>query len=491
MDSEEGTLPSGAPAATSAIVNEAMASGADTRKGSTTDTDRLPPKPIHSLVLDTGPLIKNEISISTLLAQAEELYTIPAVLSEIRDEATRSRVQTTLLPFLKVRNPRPESVKFVSDFARKTGDLPVLSRPDVHLIALTYELECERNNGDWRLRREPGQKTLNGKPPGREERPAEKVEGSTTEPAAAAAGEANEEPAPADQEASTGGDSALHETSAEAAVETIQSQVQDLALETPGTEIERGHAAQDAEAEPATGGEAVVADDEEDEDDGEGWITPSNIKKHQARDGLTSEAAEAPTQRVLQACLLTSDFAMQNVSLRMNLNCSATTPSSSSSAGQTSGTLRRITHLKTWVLRCHGCFTVTRQTDRQFCPSCGQPTLTRTACTTEADGTVRVHLKRNFQFNKRGNVYSIPKPTHGTASGKRVVPGGGKNGWGNELILAEDQKEYQRRKEQERRTKYRDVMDEDYLPGILTGQRSGGHSRIKVGAGRNVNAKKR
>jgi hypothetical protein len=39
-------------------------------------------KPVNALVVDTGPLIKNEIAISTLLAQAEEIYTIPSLISE-------------------------------------------------------------------------------------------------------------------------------------------------------------------------------------------------------------------------------------------------------------------------------------------------------------------------------------------------------------------------------------------------------------------------
>jgi RNA-binding protein NOB1 len=120
------------------------------------------PKPIHSLILDAGPIIKNEPSVSTLLGQAETLYTIPAVIDEIRDAVTRSRIENTLLPFLTLRLPRPASVKVISDFARKTGDLEVLSRPDIHLMALAYELECERNHGDWRLRSTPGQKGLNG-----------------------------------------------------------------------------------------------------------------------------------------------------------------------------------------------------------------------------------------------------------------------------------------------------------------------------------------
>lgn len=206
---------------------------------------------------------------------------------------------------------------------------------------------------------------------------------------------------------------------------------------------------------------------------------PTNIKKVQARE--SAHVAPEPLQKTLQAALITSDMAMRNVSLRINLNL-------------LDSAFARITVLKTWVLRCHGCWKVCKDTTKQFCPSCGQPTLTRVSCTTDAAGNFTLHLKKNFQFNNRGNVYSIPKPTHGTASGKNQnVKGGGKGGWGKELILAEDQKEYIRRTEEEKRTRYRDLMDDDYLPGILTGQRQGGtgNNRIKVGAGRNVNAKKR
>ena len=170
---------------------------------------------------------------------------------------------------------------------------------------------------------------------------------------------------------------------------------------------------------------------------------------------------------------------MQNVLLRINLNL-------------VSPNLARITQVKTWVLRCHGCFQITRHMDKQFCPKCGQPTLTRVSCSTDQHGNFQVHLKKNFQWNKRGNVYSVPKPTHGSASGKAAkVKGGGKGGWGQELILSEDQKEYGRQVDEQRRTRQRDIMDEDYLPSILTGQRKGGQGQIKVGAGRNVNAKKK
>jgi RNA-binding protein NOB1 len=45
--------------------------------------------------------------------------------------------------------------------------------------------------------------------------------------------------------------------------------------------------------------------------------------------------------------------------------------------------------------------------------------------------------------------------------------------------------------EERRQRRERDLMDEDYLPGILTGERNRAGGRTKVGAGRNVNSKKR
>ncbi|KAK1835310.1 RNA-binding protein NOB1 [Podospora conica] len=422
-------------------------------------TPATPTKPVHSLVVDTNAIITNNPTISSLIAQAEALYTIPSVVAEIRDEAARNRYQTQLAPFITLRQPRSDSIRFIEDFARRTGDLQVLSGPDIRLLALTYELELERNNGDWRLRKDPTQKRVNGKPPGRAE------ESQTTGPAKD--GAVTETPEQADNTTPPQEDGpvevAKEEPAPEAAVEAVEEKLGDLTIE-PVT------------SEDVTYDE-VEASTSEDDDSGGEWITPSNIKKHQAREN-TSKAPQ-PAQKTLQAALITGDMAMRNVALRVNLNL------------LDSG-FSRVTMQKTWVLRCHGCYKVCKDTSKQFCPTCGQPTLTRVSCTTDAAGNFTLHLKKNFQINKRGNVFSIPKPTHGTANGKQAnVKGGGKNGWGTELILAEDQKEYQRRQEEDRRTRYRDLMDDDYLPSILTGQRTSGNGRIKVGAGRNINGKKK
>lgn len=426
-------------------------------------------KPIHSLVLDTGPLIKNDPSASALIAQAEKLYILPSVIPEIKDRATRTRVETTILPFVTVRSPNPTSLKFVREFARKTGDLSVLSKPDLEVLALGYELECERNGGDWRLRNTPGQKGLNGSPPHKEGDATTTTEEvvpttETTEAAPEAVESAPE--APVDNAEETEVTEKMENLDIQETVETDAAEAAE-----PITQTKQIEQPQSPEVEQADEEEEGDASD----DDGD-WITPSNLTKHKAKDSTASTPSQAP-QKTLQAAVLTSDFAMQNVALRMNLNL--VTPA-----------FARITHLKTWILRCHGCFKTTKDMDKRFCPNCGQPNLTRTSCSTDQHGNFKIHLKKNFQWNNRGNVYSVPKPTHGSANGRLAKNSAGQGNWGSELILAEDQKEFVRASDAQRRAKKKDLMDDDYLPNILSGDRSGS-GKIRVGAGRNINSRRR
>lgn len=438
-----------------------------------TDSVSSPPKSIHTIVLDAGPILKNTPPLSTLLGQCEELITTPSVVAEIRDPDARLRVETLYLPFLKQRSPTPKSFNVISEFARKTGDRSVLSRTDIEVLALAYEIECERNGGDWRLRSVPGQKRVNGKPPVKEE---EKVEGA----------EAN------GVDAVTDGAEGVQEAPAAETVEEFKEEESAPSQEDAPTNEDV--------AEPATEEDAQEEDQDEEDDaadsDGGEWITPSNYKKRLARDDAGADSA--PETKMMQVATMTTDFAVselpsqsrnkidanllqcQNVLLQMNLNLLSTT------------TLQRVQHLKTFIKRCHACFSTTKEMNKQFCPRCGKDTLTRVSCTTTANGQFTMHLKKNMQWNNRGNVFSVPKPTHGSSNGK-WKGGGGKNGWGRELILAEDQKEYTRStaEEERRQRRERDLMDEDYLPGILTGERNKMGGRVKVGAGRNINSKKR
>ena len=344
----------------------------------------------------------------------------------------------------------------MKEFAKKTGDAVVLSETDVGLLALAYDVECERNGGDWRLRRTPGQKRVNGSPPKKDIVPSGD-NSSETQTESARAKAVTEELGNMQLE-----DGAAEQPTKEASTHPI--------LVEESTLSESSIVPQELETEESDSGA-----------ESEGWITPSNIKKHQARDDASSTSTKSEP-KTLQVATMTGDFAMQNVLLQMNLNLLSPR------------TCKRISRLKQTILRCHGCFLTTKDMTKQFCPRCGKPTLTRVSCTTNDQGEVKLHLKANMQWNNEGNVFSIPKPVSGTSNQKWQGArhgGGGQGGWGQGLVLAEDQKEYIRAMTSAGRRKDKDLMDEDYLPSILTGDRNRTGGRPKVGAGRNINSKKR
>lgn len=534
-------------------------------------------KSIHSLILDTGPLIKNAVSISTIINSAEEIFTTPAIISEIRDAATRSRVETTLMPFLKIRTPSPASYDAVVAFSKKTGDHAALSRQDLGILALAYEVHCERNGGSWGLRevpkgplkRRPGEEgiveaaaslirphnnleavDLRTHEPGQLKQQSEGAVQSSesTDHTTDASAQALDQPAtnvpvsidPVNEAAGEDEPRAsVSKSSKRKARRRLQSSKKDTGAsadalsplgQTRETISERSQqeswddVAQAPTDQPVpetvaastqmedhqdfsqtrvpeqgtnqagTAPETITEDlstlnisndappspPQTDDSDSDGeWITPSNLASRQAEHtGLdTNTLTSQPSQ--LDVATMTIDFAMQNVLLQMNLHLLSTN-------------MQRIKHLSSKVLRCHACFMIVKQMDKQFCPRCGGHSLRRVTCSTNSKGEFTIHLAKNYQWNKRGDVYSIPKPIAGTANGKWSGQGGGQGGWGRDLILAEDQKEHVKQLEEQRRAnKANDLMDEDYLPGILTGDRGRAGGRVKVGAGKNVNSKKR
>jgi UPF0271 protein len=66
-----------------------------------------------------------------------ELLTPPGVYEEVRDEASRLKLE--MLAGLKVREPGAIQVEEVRRAATDTGDILRLSRPDIDLLALALE----------------------------------------------------------------------------------------------------------------------------------------------------------------------------------------------------------------------------------------------------------------------------------------------------------------------------------------------------------------
>lgn len=144
------------------------------------------------------------------------------------------------------------------------------------------------------------------------------------------------------------------------------------------------------------------------DDDGEGWVNPSNIKSQKAVGiGLGGPSQSQTKGRYgggnaaaskCRAGCVTTDFAMQNVLLQVGLPLLSLDGMA----------VRRV---KQWILRCAACFKTCTEMGRLFCPVCGNASLDRVSCSVNAKtGATYVHLRKNHKVNLRGSKFSIPAP---------------------------------------------------------------------------------
>merc|ERR1712168_872424 len=93
---------------------------------------------LDCLVADSAAFLRN----ADLHNLSHKVFTVREVVGEIRDSATKQRLQ--VLPYeLNVRTPSAESLHVVTEFSKKTGDYKSLSAVDLRVLALTYQLEKE------------------------------------------------------------------------------------------------------------------------------------------------------------------------------------------------------------------------------------------------------------------------------------------------------------------------------------------------------------
>lgn len=423
----------------------------------------------EAVVLDANALITS--GPTSLAGLSAHYVTVSEALAEVRD--ARARQTLSLLPFTIVtRIPSERSIEAVRAFARKTGDLARLSRTDLLLLALTHQLEVEAN----------GEKFLRSEPPKlptqaglhKREMPACKFFCSPggcrsgTEcrfkhlTSAAVPENETKTPLPV---GSTVECTATDVGSVDASVVEAEDSLRLMSLrtETAAFDVEVDHkiperdfvaAKIDAGLPTMSGGmiggvsgdamrgglqlasallpaempardiaafttdtlarvDAILVRD----DDGDGeWISPSAPKALAAAptvsDAVASEALVPPALARSSIVCVTSDFAMQNVLLQMGLQLASA-----------QGKLVR--EVKTWVLKCDACFSITDKMDKLFCPTCGNATLARLGVSIAADGAPSYHYRKHRDFNTRGTVFALPTPS------------GGRNGGG--LLLREDQ----------------------------------------------------
>jgi len=79
-------------------------------------------------------------------------------------------------------------------------------------------------------------------------------------------------------------------------------------------------------------------------------------------------------------------------------------------------------------------------------------------------GEMTIYLKKDFQYNNRGTIYSIPTPKGG---GSAFLSRSKTRRTNRDLILREDQKEYIREHKIFERTLKKTIADPDLLPSLM------------------------
>ncbi|XP_071784996.1 RNA-binding protein NOB1-like [Asterias amurensis] len=406
------------------------------------------------VVVDTVAFFKN-VQLQEI---AETVYTVPDVVSEIKDGATRKRL--AVLPYeLKYREPSSASIQTISEFAKKTGDYHSLSSVDLRVLALAYQLTKE-HGGIEHLKLAPEKKvtlTSNTRPlqkatdivgfylPPKDTKNKDNKEEAKTEETQTEETQAESTPHQDTEEnqdvqlnlsklnveensdkrterVANRDSEGLEEQQVEQNTNTDSNQPtsevigqrsQDDLVNSSSTDAAQADTAssgvapeddkENVETDGVEGGDGIDGEDDADcdEENEEGEDGDDNDgwitpqNISRIREGGVSDRPEG----VGVGCM-TADFAMQNVLIQIGIPVLSV-----------NGMLIR--SARSFVLRCRGCFKITNKMDKVFCPHCGNKTLNKVTMTTGEDGSQRIHLSQRKVINKRGMKFPLPLPKGG------------------------------------------------------------------------------
>lgn len=378
-------------------------------------------KKVKHLVVDSGAIIKG----TNLAVLAENFWTVPDVLDEIRDK--RARAVLEQLPFtLQTREPSAESMTAVINFARKTGDFAYLSLTDLRVMALSYMLEVEANGSEHLKTSPQNSQTISRDAKGRLVSPAPtlpcKYYGTAMGCKYGAECKFLHDDSVAEQNANAKvdilcryfntvdgckfGDKCPFVHDASAVAPAAKEEDEPSAVEGPVSDSVRNA---DVKSR-ILGGFGASSNAGANDDDGKNWIHSDNFGKFLSSPFGDSTGVEAISAEMQVACI-TTDFSMQNVLLQIGLRLL-------SSEGMV------IKRVKQWILKCVACFTTSTEMERVFCPKCGNNTMERVSYSIGQDGQMTFYTRANRPTKLTGTKFSLPKPK------------GGRDG---DLLLREDQ----------------------------------------------------
>lgn len=399
---------------------------------------------VQNLVVDTSAFIRN----APLQDIGVKIITEEDVVHEVKNKRQLRRL--VALPYdLSIQTADPENIKFVTEFAKKTGDYFSLSATDIKVIALTYQLE-KAKVGTLHLRTKPIVSGIVSTNPKKSKSPNESLAGFYVPGTKKDTDEKSSERSnlkKTEQYLNNGNNTESKTEDMSAKRKELTTGLKDFVVRdkfniehnvgelTPLTVEElwkkiKVYECSDYEEDDNDDQNDDDSDDQNDDDSG--WITPGNIcnvKKELDSDILERKPA-------IVACL-TIDFAMQNVLKQIGLKVVALDG-------------KVIKQMRTFILRCYACYNTTSIMTKVFCPSCGNKTLKKVSVSLDENGKQIIHINFRRPISKKGKRFSLP------------MPKGGKHA--NNPILCEDQPIPDQRPTRLARTK-NDPLQDDYIAG--------------------------
>ncbi|GCA61994.1 hypothetical protein KIPB_000417 [Kipferlia bialata] len=351
------------------------------------------PTRVKRLVVDTNAIIHR----SEFWNYAEELYTVPEVIAEVRDPASRTWLSQMPVK-LTVLSASMEHRRAVASFAKLTGDFRSLAVADMHLVALVRQLDVDCHSGsDSHLRVAPVNKYSN--------------RGKRTALVRPTHPKAKEETTPVVDSTPT-----QEEVAKEPEVPAVQSEQVVEAFVPVVAEADDGD--EEEEVKPVVEETEAVSE-----------ISPSTAAPSSPTPAPLESpvAAPAPVEQP-RALMLSGDFPMQNVCMQMGL---MVMPEDG----------RVIKRLKTFVTKCFSCSSILGVSPKgKWCPKCGNSTLCQVSLTLDKWGVP--HYGNNPHINVKGSKFSLPAPVMGKAGRMPAAP-----------TVAADQHPHEMRIQQERERK--------------------------------------
>mmetsp|Transcript_10755 Transcript_10755/g.14951 ORF Transcript_10755/g.14951 Transcript_10755/m.14951 type:complete len:559 (-) Transcript_10755:165-1841(-) len=385
------------------------------------------------LILDSGAFITGS-NIASRYGPSYRYVTIQDVVDEIKDERSRQTLES--FPFkIELLTVEKESLNAVQTFSKLSGDLRFLSRPDIRVLALTYQLEAALN-GTSHIRKRPNTnlqvQTTAMNSPSTSSSSSKATSTINSNRVSSFALRAREE---------RGGQDAIFLSVSsllfddEEKIKPRPQQKIEMRIDSSNDEVTGGgrttgpdnndQKSEEKEMENSSSHKGHENDDDDDDEDDDGeWITPENVGerefelvpmadqgKNLANATTDNNSSKDNKLKQSEVSCITTDFTMQNVILQMGLRL-------------TSVDGRRIRSVRRWQLQCYSCYAnIVDDLSRQFCHNCGNPTLARVSVSVDDKGVVR-YWRSKREITTRGKKYPIPLP---------------KGGRGNQdLILRED-----------------------------------------------------